>query len=464
MRWTKEKYFLETSELLKLAGPLIASNLAFTLLGSFDTIFMGRVGPIELGAVGVASTLFLATSTIFRSTVGATMILVSQAFGANDKDLIRKRFQQFICLALLLSPIAFLLPKLFAWYFTITKPDEIVKALALSYMTIRSFGLPFSLFSKTISSFMLGVGNSKIPMAVSWTTVFVNVIFNYLLVFGKLGLPKMGIQGAAWGTVIAQVIELIIYIIVVIKQYNQEYDFFLNVNFPSFAEIKKMLLLGFPMGVADSIDIFSFGFLMTFVSRLGTTELAASQIANQLNDLAFMPSFAIGAATGSLVGRSLGEKDPDKAEKYGISGIYTGIGIMAIVGILYWVFPAVFIYPFSSDKDVFELSRKLLRLIAFYQLLDVTYNVLRGALNGARLTRFTGLTTTLCVFGVFMPVSYIGVNVLNLGVWGAWLGPIVYGVFLVTILGNKFKKGEWKEPFKKKVVKQVQTELTFDTN
>ncbi|HHY19639.1 MAG TPA: hypothetical protein GX522_07050 [Firmicutes bacterium] len=187
MRWTKEKYFLETSELLKLAGPLIASNLAFTLLGSFDTIFMGRVGPIELGAVGVASTLFLATSTIFRSTVGATMILVSQAFGANDKDLIRKRFQQFICLALLLSPIAFLLPKLFAWYFTITKPDEIVKALALSYMTIRSFGLPFSLFSKTISSFMLGVGNSKIPMAVSWTTVFVNVIFNYLLVFGKLG-------------------------------------------------------------------------------------------------------------------------------------------------------------------------------------------------------------------------------------------------------------------------------------
>lgn len=466
MRWrfTKNIKFPEVTELLKLAGPLIISNLAYTLLGSFDTIFMGRVGTLELGAVGVGSTLFLATSVIFRSTAGATMINVSQAFGAGDKQKIRSSFQQFVCFALCLAPMAFFLPWLYNFYFKLTKPDETVKVLALAYMSIRILELPFSLLSKTVSSFMLGVGNSKTPMVVSWITVIVNVLFNYVLVFGKLGFPKLGIKGAAWGTVLAQMIELVIYAIIVIKIYNKEYHLTKKWNLPKPCQLLKMLKLGLPMGLADSIDIFTFGILMTVISRLGTVELAASQIANQLNDLAFMPSFAIGTATGSLVGRSLGEHDPNKAERYGYIGLYVGIGIMSIIGICYWLIPSVFILPFSPNKDVYKLSRMLLKLIAFFQILDVTYNALRGALNGAGLTRYTGLTTVLCVVGVFIPVSYLTQNIFKFGLWGAWSGPIIYVCFLVAILYNKFKSGLWKEPWKKKAVKTIANKLSVELN
>ncbi len=466
MRWrfTKKITLPEVTDLLKLAGPLIISNLAYTLLGSFDTIFMGRVGALELGAVGVGSTLFLATSVIFRSTAGATMISVSQAYGADDKHKIRSSFQQFICFALCLAPIAFFLPWLFNSYFKLTKPNETVKMLALTYMTIRILELPFSLLSKTISSFMLGIGNSKTPMVISWITVIVNVFFNYVLVFGKLGFPKLGIAGAAWGTILAQMIEFVIYAIIVIKKYNKEYQLTKHWKLPRPCQLLKMLKLGLPMGLADSIDIFTFGILMTIISRLGTVELAASQIANQLNDLAFMPSFAIGTATGSLVGRSLGEHDPNKAERYGYIGLYVGIGIMSIIGIFYWLFPSVFILPFSPNKEVYALSKTLLKLIAFYQLLDVTYNALRGALNGAGLTRFTGFTTVLCVVGVFIPVSYLTQDIFNFGLWGAWSGPIIYVCFLVAILYNKFKDGLWKEPWQKKAIKTVTNKLGVELN
>ena len=452
MRCKKKIFILQAKKLMRLAGPLIISNLAFTLLGSADTFFMGRVGPVELGAVGVASTLFLAASVILRGTVGSAMILVSQAFGAGDKQKVKQHFQQFIALAIILAPIAIFLPTLFRMYFSLTKPDETVLVLALQYMTIRSIEIPFSLISKTISSFMLGVGNTKIPMGVSWITVVVNLILNYLLVFGKLGFPRLGLAGAAWGTVVAQVIEMTIYILIVLKVYNKEYGLTKDLELPTGKDVRKMITLGFPMGLADSIDICAFGILMTLISRLGTIELAASQIANQLNDLAFMPAFAIGTATGSLVGRSLGERNTEKAEKYTTLGIILGVGTMGLISLCYWLIPQIFILPFTPDPDVYKISKLLLRLMAFYQVFDVIYIVFRGALNGAGQTRFTGIATALCVLGIFVPISYLGVYKFGFGLWGAWSGPVVYVLTLVVLLASRYKMGEWKEPWEKESV------------
>ena len=433
-----------TRELLHLAGPLILSNLAYTLLGALDTIFMGRVGTIELGAVGVAATLFVSVSAIFRGTVGGTLVTVSQAYGAGDTKRIRRSFQRYIVLSFILAPLCLVLPNLFELYFGLSKAQPQVRELALTYMTIRSYEIPFSLLSKCAGSFLLGIGNSTFPMFVSWLTVAVNAFANYILIFGKFGFPKLGIAGAAWGTVISQGVQMTLYAIFVLWQYNKEYNLLKGFSFPSRKELKDSFILGFPMGLANSIDLCAFGVFLTLISRIGAIELAASQIASQLNDLTFMPAFALGASTNSLVGRSLGQRDTEKAERFGRTGIIVGVVVVGLIGLCFCFFPSVFIPPFTSDREVILLASKLLKIVALYQLLDVVYVVFRGALNGAGQTTYTGLMTLVCACVLFIPVSYIGAFVLGFGIWGAWSGPLAHVTCLVFTLGARFYSGRWK--------------------
>ena len=433
--------------LLRLAGPLIFSNLAYTLLGALDTIFMGRVGVTELGAVGVASALFLAASVLLRGTVGSVMVVVSQAYGAGDNQRIGRAFQEYIVLALLLAPFSLAMPGFFTLFFRITKPQEAVRILALRYISIRAYEIPLSLVSKAIAGFLLGVGNSKVPMLVSWITVAINMIANYVLVFGKFGFPRMELAGAAWGTVISQAVQVTLFLFFALRLYGKELGLTRDFRAPSWSQIKAMLRLGFPMGLADSVDLSAFGIFMTFLARLGAIELAASQVANQLNDIAFMPSFAIGMATSSLVGRSLGEGCTRKAEKYGFAGLGIGVGIMGTLAICYCLFPGVFIMPFTGDPEVVMLSRKILKIVAVYQVLDVIRIVFCGTLNGAGETQFTGFTTLLSACLIFVPVTYIGEFVLGYGLWGAWAGPLTHAALLVVIFGTRFRNGKWKQAF-----------------
>jgi len=434
-------------KLLRLAGPLILSNLAYTLLGALDTIFMGRVGATELGAVGVASALFLAASTLLRGTVGSVMVVVSQAFGAEDQKGISRAFQHYMVLAMLLAPLGFIMPLFFKVFFRITKPQADVGLLALEYISIRAWEIPLSLMSKTMGSFLLGVGNSRVPMLVSWATVLVNMVANYVLVFGKFGFPRMELAGAAWGTVISQTVQLTLYLFFVLKLYGAELGLLKDFRLPTWGQIRGMLRLGFPMGLADSVDLSAFGVFMTFLARLGTIELAASQVANQLNDIAFMPSFAIGMATSSLVGRSLGEGSTDRAEAYGKAGLRVGIVLMGTLAACYWLFPQVFVVLFTSDPEVSQLSKRILRVVAVYQVLDVIRITFCGSLNGAGETRFTGLTTLAAACLVFIPVSYIGAFTLGFGLWGAWAGPLTHAALLMVVFGARFRGGAWKKPW-----------------
>ena len=433
-----------TGGLLQLAVPLILSNLAYTLLGTLDTIFMGRVGIIELGAVGVASALFLAVGVFLRGTVGAVMVVVAHSLGAGDKKRARRAFQHAIVLALLLSPLSLLVPKLFRVLFALVKPDKNVRSLALTYVAIRSWELPLGLVSKAISGFMLGAGDSRVPMFVSWVTVGVNMAANYVLVFGKLGFPALGLAGAAWGTVISHLVQTILYAAFVFGLYDQIFQLTRDFHFPNGREIKAMLRLGVPMGMAVSTDLTAFGIFMTLIARLGTVELAASQVASQLNDLAFMPAFAIGSATSSLVGRSLGEQNPRRAKEYGLAGLRVGMVMMGLLAAGYALCPQVFVLPFTKDVQVRALSCRLLKMVALYQVLDVIHLVFAGVLNGAGRTRFTGGVTLVCASIVFIPAAYLGAFVLGLGVWGAWAGPIIYVLCLVIIFGLCFRRGSWQ--------------------
>ncbi len=433
-----------TKQLVKLAGPMVLSNLAYTLLGAVDTFFMGRVSTLALGAVGIASMAFLAPSLILRGTIGGAMPFAARRYGAKDYNGAGQALQHFLLLAVLLIPLTLVLPLAFDLYFGLTQPDPKITELAQEYIRVRLWEIPFSLLSGAMFSFMMGIGNSRTPMVMSWTAVIVNIAANYVLVFGKLGFPALGLVGAAWGTVFAVAIQTGLYALITWRRYAAQYNL-RSWSFPSWSQLVAMIKVGFPIGLADSIEVSAFSTFLALISRLGPIELAASQIANQISALAFMPGFALGSATGSLVGRYLGAGHPETSQAVGYRGAMLGVGVMGLVGVLFLIIPRTLAGIFSADANVLALSVILLRLMALYQIFDGLNIVFRGALNGAGDTRFTGLVTVIGAWGLFVPSTYIWAFTFDFGLLGAWAGAIGYLIVLGIVFTARFRSGKWKQ-------------------
>lgn len=431
-------------QLIQLATPIVLSNLAFTLLGAVDTLFMGHVSTLALGAVGLGSMTFLTASLFLKSTLAGATPFVSRQQGAGDYKKAGKYLQYFLCLTLLLIPLILLLPSVFRLFFWFTKPDPKVAAAAMDYLSVRLFELPATLLVAAFTAFLLGVGNSVLPMFLNWLAVLINIGANWILVFGKLGFPKLGLVGAAWGTVFAMWVQALGFALLVWAGYKERY----NLNrwhWPKWQDLLRISKVGLPLGLTDSVEVGAFTTFFAIISRLGSEALAASQIVNQIAALAFMPGFALGAATGSLVGRYLGAGQEKQAEHIGWIGALLGVGIMTVAGLIFVLFSKPLAQLFTQQKDVIASCIALLRLIAVYQLFDAVNIVLRGALNGAGDTRFTMTVTLTLAWGLFVPGSYLGAIILKLGVMGAWLGALTYLVTLGLIFFFRFRKGDWKK-------------------
>ena len=430
-------------QLAKLAAPMVLSNLAYTLLGVLDTLFLGRVSTAAVGAIGVAGSLFLAFALLFRGLIQGTLPYVARMYGSQRPREAGKYLKHFALLSLLVSPLVALFPGAVQYYFRILRPHPEVAVLAAVYINVRFLELPFSLLNSAIGSFLIGVGNAKAPMWLAWISVAVNAAANYVLIFGKLGLPAMGVAGAAWGTVVAVFVQLVLGIFVVVRGYWRDYHLG-EWTWPTWQDLVAMVKVGLPMGVTDAVELTAFSTFFTLISRLGTVELAASQIANQIAAFAFMPGFAFGQATGSLVGRYLGAGKQDTAEAVGYHGAVLGITAMGFVGIGFWLFAPMLGRMFTADQEVIQMTALLLKVMAFYQVFDAANIVFRGALNGAGDTRFTMAVAVGASALVFIPAVYFLAFMLDLRLLGAWLGCMVYLVTLAFVCFVRFRRGHWK--------------------
>lgn len=433
-----------TLELVKLSMPIVLANLAYTLLGAVDTIFMGQVSTVALGAAGLGSATFVTGSVLLRGIVGGTTPFVSRMRGAEQYHDAGRYMKYFLIMALGISPAIILFPWIVRLYFGAVKPDPLVVTQALRYLDIRVLELPFVLVTSVVAGFLIGIGDSRLPMVLAWFAVLVNIAANYVLVFGKLGFPALGLVGAAWGTVVAVVVQMVLTVIAVYVKYGKEYAL-TKMEYPSWQDVKDMLRIGVPMGLADGIEVSAFTTFFALISRLGTNELAASQVANQIAALAFMPGFALSAATGSLVGRYLGSDDTDLATRAGYRGTFLGMGLMGLVGICFAAIPQVLVRIFSPEPGVIAVGVVLLRMMAFYQVFDAMNIIFRGALNGAGDTRFTLMVTLLGAWCIMIPGTYLAAFVFEWGMAGAWTAVVVYIVVLGVVFGLRFKSGKWND-------------------
>ena len=431
-----------TLEILKLAMPIVGMNLAFALHGFVDTLFMGQISTDAVAAVGLGGLVFFTLLLLLRGTVNGIVPFASQAFGAKDFKAVARALQHFLWLALVLClaiPVFWLV---FPTIFALAGAKPAVTAGALEFANIRLLEIPFNLLTTVLTGFLTSLGDSRRPMLLMWTQVLLNIFFNWVLALGNLGFPALGLRGSAIATVLAGVIGAALAAYVVFSR-RKALGLKLEWDVPKFADLLSILRVGAPLGVMEFVEVGAFTAFLALTGRLGTAELAATQVANQISALAFMPGFGFSVAAASLVGRFIGARDIPTATRAGYHAVWLCVAWMGVVGVGFWIFAEPMMRLFIRDEDVIALGSSVLKLMAFYQVFDAANIVFRAALNGAGDTQFTAITTLLASWTVMLGGGWLLAFVFKFGLLGAWGGPFVYLTLLSFVYGWRWRSGVW---------------------
>ena len=325
-----------------------------------------------------------------------------------------------------------------------------VQILESEYWVYLTLGGIFPVAQGAVAGFFSGRGKTYPIMWCTFAATGVNIALNYLLIFGNLGMPEMGISGAGLSTFISGLLNfLFLSVLVFTNENNSKYKTRSGWKFDP-ALFKRLIRYGLPNGIQFFLDIAAFSLFILLIGRLGATELAAASIAFNISMLAFMPMIGLGITVSILVGQSLGANEPGQAKVATFSAFQISFTYMAILAMLYLLIPNVFIYPFSAKADPIEFesikSSALvsLRFIALWSIFDSLAIIFSSALKGAGDTAFIMLS--ICLTGpiILIAPTFLIIEIFHLGLNAAWISGVAYVLCLGIVYYLRFKAGKWE--------------------
>jgi MATE family multidrug resistance protein len=271
----------------------------------------------------------------------------------------------------------------------------------------------------------------------------VNIALAYGLIFGELGLPQWGVAGA--GVAISAGSWTILAILAgVALRKSMRARYHTQPVRPEREAMFRFLRTSAPIGGQWVLDMTTFAIFGSIIARMGDVSMAASQAMLQLLSVSFMQAIAIALAAGTLVGRYIGANDLAAAERSYRSAQMLCLGVSALVAILFVSAPEVLLGIFSRDPRVLELARPLLVLAAFFQVIDAVGIVAGGSLRGAGDTRWPFLVQSTLAWALRLPVVYVAAIWLQGGVFGAWIGELIFVFVLSLAFALRFRAGHWR--------------------
>lgn len=432
-------------DVLLLSYPIIISMASFSLMGLTDTLFMGWLGPTQQGAVGLGSPLAFSLISLFYGTWTGVSTFVAQAVGAKKNSYASLFMWHAALLTIPCIPVVLFLITPFAEYVlkvVNTNPEVLPQATA--YLKIRLYTAPFLFVGSVALSFLRGIGDMKSPAIITFIALLTNVPFTYVLSFGAGPIPAMGVEGAALGSVIAQVVETALYIYVVLRQKNHTLYNTRTIPNLDFAIFRRFIVVSLPIGVTWILENLGWIAFTLFVATLSKEALAAHTIAYQLLNLSFMPGLALSVTAATLVGQYLGANDPKNARRCANYSLGLAIGIMGSIGLLCLLLRYPIAYLFSGDHQVVSIAAKLFVFGSIYQIFDAINLTSSGALRGAGDTRFPMVVSIVAIWFILVPSIYFFGKTLNYGIYGAWCAATGVIMLLGLVYFIRYHRGKWE--------------------
>lgn len=436
---TRSHFFSEVRECLYLAIPLAAAQLVQSMTGFVDTVMMGLLGSQTLAAGGLGATTFTILLIVATGIITAVSPLVAEAYGAGKIERVRQVGQQGLWLAVLLSiPLTLLIWNAGVLLRHLRQAPDTV-ALAETYLRAIAWGYFPGLGFAVLRSFISALSRPRPIMAIVIGGTLLNIVANYVLMFGKLGFPALGLAGIGWASALslwAMFLAAIAYILSQssLKSYNPFPGLF-QFQGKIFAELVG---LGLPIGAMIGVEAGLFAVTTFLMGYLGTVPLAAHQIVLQTAAITFNVPLGIAMATTVRVGQLLGQQQVKALRLAGFIGIGLGALFMGMMALLFWAFPERIISLYldihnPENAAVVALGKRLLGIAAVFQIMDGVQAVSAGALRGLKDTRIPMLIAILAYWCVGLTSGCLLGFKLDLGGVGLWWG-LALGLMVAAIV------------------------------
>lgn len=434
-----------TRSVLRLAWPVVVQQVSFTTVQLVDTFLVGHLGEDALAGVGLASILYwVPISGMFAIGIGTTAV-VARNVGAGRPEQAEKTLRSAQMLALLWGVA---MAAVFFWaaapMLRIMGAEPAALDQGVLYMQAAAFGIPFYTLLFASNACLQGSGDTRTPMLIMLAVNLINGILSWVLINGLGPFPEYGVRGAGLGYVGAALAGGFLVLAVLIRGTRGLRLTPSKALAVESAETGRILKVGLPSGAEQLQFMAAFLLYTRIISSLGTTALAAHQVALRIEGLTFQPGFALGVAATTLVGQALGANRPDLAERAAISAARIAFVGMTAVGVVLMIFGGTITRLFINDDDVVDIGRKLLLIFGFaLPALSVSLS-LGGALRGAGDTRAVLGIMTAGVWGVRLAPAYLLAVVAGFGVPGAWVAAVIDINTRALLMFLRFRQGRWK--------------------
>ena len=427
--------------MIALAVPVVLSELGWMLQGIVDTIMVGSLGPAAIGAVALGNAVYYIPSLFGFGLLLGLDTLVAQAYGREDHEACHRWMAQGIYLALILTLPLMLLIALLSLGYGPCGIHPAVARPAASFLRIVNWGtLPLLVYGGT-RRYLQGVGEVRVVMLTFVGANLVNWFGNWVLIYGKLGLPAMGVDGSALSTVLARIFMAASLLFFAWRYERQRgHPLFEHWAAPDFAALRELVRLGAPVAGQILMEVGAWNMATLAAGWLTPVELASHQIVFNYAATTYMVPLGISSAAAVAVGHAVGAGDPARARRAGWLALLLGVGFMALAGTAFLLFPRALVALYTSDPQVLKAASSLLLLAAAFQIFDGAQTVLTGALRGLGETRFPMLANLIGYWPLGLPLGIFLCFVLHWGILGLWTGLTVALIIVASAMLRRWKQ------------------------
>ena len=400
------------NKVFAIAIPIILQNLISSLLNMIDTVMVGALGESQLAAVGLANQVFFVFFLLIYGINSGCGIFIAQYWGSKDEDNIRRTVGFSVTVGtvvgLLFTLVALYLPRQIMQLFTV---DNAVIEHGIIYMRYVSLGYVLTSVSIAYSFAARNIGDVKVPMLISAVSLIINGVFNFILIFGYLGFPRLEVAGAAIATVLARLVEAaaLVYWVYAIRKNKVISPVIKDIKRLNLKYIKNVLITAIPVILNDVFWALGMTMYSAAYARIGTSAIAAIQIANTAQNIFIVISIGLASSCAVILGNEIGSGDKAKAILYAKRFLIIGTLAGLILGLILILISPIILMMFSNTRAVQLLAQRIMMIMGIFLWCRFMNGILVvGVLRSGGDTTFSMILETCSVWLVGVPLAFAG--------------------------------------------------------